>query len=362
MAGMIEWARDLLMTRGALVETEDGSALRAMLSPELAATLGASDWLSLRFGAGAGSDDEVDWLDRFGRLLPLEARATAARLRTERAARAIDAAAVLDRELALQNGIYRMPEDRGATARYYFFSFPYAIESDETGMGLWTTCLNATARSLVSRPEKLLQVIGDELEEDPAGAISRDELARLAAMAQRRAHPEVRALAAGVEQIANRRLARDSERIEAYFRDLRRQIEKRLARHADDPQAVEKERSRAAATELDRTAKLEDLARRYSLRIRIHPGDVLTVSMPVREIRARVIRKKAEREAAFHWNPALGELEHPWCEGCSGQAHPVFLCDERVHFLCKACLGPCASCGRSFCRACQSRCRCGAAS
>ncbi|MGD0873352.1 MAG: hypothetical protein ABSB88_27720, partial [Bryobacteraceae bacterium] len=36
--------------------------------------LGASDWLSLRFGAGAGSDDEGEWLERLGRLLPPDAR------------------------------------------------------------------------------------------------------------------------------------------------------------------------------------------------------------------------------------------------------------------------------------------------
>ena len=34
MTEMVDWARDLLMSRGALVETEEAGALRAMLSPE----------------------------------------------------------------------------------------------------------------------------------------------------------------------------------------------------------------------------------------------------------------------------------------------------------------------------------------
>ena len=60
MAGIFEWARDLLISRGALVESEEAGALRAMLPSEVAAALGSSDWLSLRFGAGAGADDEGD--------------------------------------------------------------------------------------------------------------------------------------------------------------------------------------------------------------------------------------------------------------------------------------------------------------
>jgi len=61
----------------------------------------------------------------------------------------------------------------------------------------------------------------------------------------------------------------------------------------------------------------------------------------VREISARLIRKKAERVAKFHWNPKLGAVESPWCEGCSASASPLFLCDDRVHFLCKNCAAPC---------------------
>src|SRR5471030_42358 len=366
MPEIMEWARDLLMSRGALVETEtaetaQAGALRAMLPAELAGALESSEWLSLRFGAGAGADDEGEWLDRLGRLLPRDARVVGARLRRLGIAPAIDAEAVLDRGLAIQNGIYRLIESYQETARYYFFTFRYTIESDETSLGIWTACLNASAGSLVHQPERLLNAVRDDLEEDPRFAIPREELARLFPIALRGAQPQIRRLAAGIEQISTRRLARDAERIDSYYRDLLSQIEKRIARHRGDADAAAKERRRAAATELDRGAKLEDLARKYSLKIRVEPGDVLTVQLPVREIRVRMIRKKAERIARLHWNPAPGALESPWCEGCFGPAHPLLLCDDRVHFLCKACLSACGSCGKPYCRACQAKCRCGAA-
>jgi hypothetical protein len=361
MAEILDWAKDLLVSRGALVETEEAGALRALLSAELARALGSSDWLSLRFGAGAGSDDDGEWLERLGRLLPPDARVIGARLRHPRQAPAVDAGAVLDRELAVQNGIYRVLDDRPETARHYFFNFQYTIESDETSLGVWTVCLNPSARSLIHQPESLLNAVRDDLEEDPEFVIPREELAQLFPMALRGAQPEIRRLAAGIEQSANRRLARDTERIDTYYRDLLRQIDKRLSRRTADPQAAEKERTRAAATQLDRAAKLDDLARKYSLRIRVEPGDVLVAPLPVLEISARLIRTKAERVAKLDWNPALGALESPWCESCFGRAHPLFLCDDRVHFLCRSCQMACPNCGKQFCRACQPKCRCGAA-
>jgi hypothetical protein len=362
MIGIIDWARDLLVSRGALVETETAGALRAMLPAELAASLESGEWLSLRFGAGAGSDDENEWLDRLSRLLPADARVVSARLRRPTVVPPVDAAGALDRGLALQNGIYRVLEDHQQTARYCFFGFHYTIESDETSLGVVTICLNASARSLVLQPEFLLKAVKDDLEEDPQPAVSRDELAQLYPIALRAAQPDIRRLAAGIEQSSNRRLARDTERIDSYYKDLLRQIEKRISRHSAAPEVAGKERSRAAATQLDRSAKLEDLVRKYSLKIRIQPGDVLAVSLPVREISTRLIRKKVERVAKLHWNPKLGALESPWCEGCSAAAYPLFLCEDRVHFLCKSCAAPCPHCGKHFCRACQPRCKCGGSS
>jgi hypothetical protein len=271
----------------------------------------------------------------------------------------VNAAAVLERELVIQNGIYRLVEDHQATAQYYFFSFPYTIESDEGSQGVRTVCLNASAQALVRRPESLLQAVHGDLEEDAGFAGAGSELARLFPVALGAVQAEIRGLAVSIEQSANRRMARDAERIGSYYRDLQMQIQKRIARHKNDPAAAEKERTRAAATDLDRVAKLDDLARKYGLKIHIEPGDVLAVSLPVREIAVRVIRKKSERMAKLHWNAALAKLESPWCESCHQPAHPLFLCDDRLHFLCKACLAPCPSCQRQFCRKCQPRCKCG---
>src|SRR5437868_14261779 len=136
MHGMVDWSKDVLLSRGALVESEGGGALRAMLPAEVAAVLDAGEWLSLRFGAGAGSDDEGEWLERLARLLPPDARVTGGRLRRVRPMGFIDPASALDRHLVIQNGIHRLLDHGPVTARYYFFTFGYTIESDEPSVGM----------------------------------------------------------------------------------------------------------------------------------------------------------------------------------------------------------------------------------
>jgi hypothetical protein len=43
------------------------------------------------------------------------------------------------------------------SARYYFSTFAYTIENDETSLLVWTACLNATASGVVTEADSLLQ-------------------------------------------------------------------------------------------------------------------------------------------------------------------------------------------------------------
>lgn len=356
MIGIQDWVRDVLLTRGALVESDEGGVLRAMLPADVAAAIGSSEWLSLDFRLRPGADDPVEWLERAERLLPAGLMIAGARVRMLPPTPALDTAAVLGAELAIQNGVCRLAEDFASTALYVLYTFRYTVESDERSVGFTTVCVNTDARSFVPLPENFLRGLRDDLEDSPAAGP--DALATCFAAAARAAQAEIRKHAARVEESSNRRFARDFERVESYYHGLLAQIEKRAAKRAGDSEAVEKERSRARATEADRVAKLEDLRRKYSLRIQVSLAAALSVRAPVRHIAVRLIRKKAERPYVVHWNPTLGALEPPLCEGCRAPARPVFLC-ESVHCLCRECWAPCPRCSRFFCRACQPRCKCG---
>src|SRR5260370_1202154 len=188
------------------------------------------------------------------------------------------------------------------------------------------------ARSMETMPEKFLPGSRAHLQEAQGVAVP-DVAVRLYPAAAQFAKAVVRKHVTQTEENANRRLARDTERVESYYEGLLAQLGKRTAKRANDAEAAEKERSRARATEADRVAKLEDLRRKYSLRIQVEPAALLAVRVPVRQIAVRLIRKREERAHVLHWNPILHALESPLCEHCSARAHPLYLC-EPVHLLC----------------------------
>lgn len=368
MIQLSDWARDLLMSRGALVEGEGESeregVLRALVPPEVSTKLAVSDWLSLDFGARSGADDPAEWMERLSALLPPSPAVCGARVRLRTAAGRIDADAILSRELVVQNGVWRLVEDYAGAMPYFLFSFQHTVESDERTIGYASVCLNGAARALAEQPERLLRSVRDDLEDDPAFTVPAAELRTLYPLAARAAEAEARGRIAFIEQSANRRLARDCERMESYYSGLLAQLEKRAARRGAEAQAGEKDRSRIAATQLDRAAKLEDLVRKYSLRVQLELTDMLVVSLPVRTISVRLIRKKEERQVTLAWNAVLRALDTPLCEACSGRARPLYLCDKvgaKMHLLCGDCWSSCPACARVFCRACQAKCKCGAA-
>lgn len=378
MVGVTEWVRDLLLSRGALVEerstegpepAQGADVLRALLPAEVAAALGVGEWLSLNFGASAGADDPVEWMERMAPLLPFGNVVMGARLRLPALAPRIHTESVLARELIIQNGIYRLVEDYSGSAEYFVFTFHYTVESDERSTGLMKVALNTAAQSYVPQVHAFWNAVQLELEDDPEFRIPGELMVRMHPFAGAIAQDQVRQLITGLEQTANRRLARDCERVESYYRGLLAQIDKRIRRKSAETLpnaganegakegAVEKERSRAEATELDRTAKLDDLVRKYSLRVQIQLVSVLVMRLPVREIVVRLIRKKEERTRTLHWNLFLKRLEQVLCEKCGRPAHPLKLCDK-VHCLCQQCFRGCPKCGRTYCRVCQPRCKC----
>jgi hypothetical protein len=363
-----DWARDLLLSRGALVESEAESegqgVVRALLPPEVSTKLAVSDWLSLDFRAHRGADDPGEWIDRLSTLLPPSPAIAGGRMRMRTPPGRIDAEAILHRDLTIQNGIWRLVEDYAGAMAYYFFSFQYTVESDERTIGYASVCVNGVARSIAEQPESLIRSVRDALEDDPAFVTPAEDLRALYPLAARVAREEAAARVAFIEQSANRRLARDYERMESYYSGMLAQVEKRAARRVADPQAAEKERARIAALRLDHAAKLKDLIRKYSLRVQFELTDVLIVSLPVHAISVKLLRKKEERPVTLAWNALLRRLDTPVCESCTGRARPLHLCDKAsgtLHVLCAACWRACPRCARLSCRACTPKCKCGAA-
>jgi hypothetical protein len=182
-----------------------------------------------------------------------------------------------------------------------------------------------------------------------------------------------------------RRQERDLQRLFSYHQDLRHEAAARLAALAARPpgaapgtragggpvrdeQAPDKlhaeqarERARLDAIAREYQAKVEDVRAKYALRVEVSWLQTLMLIMPTQRLTVRVKRRKGERVIALDWNPIARRLDQFPCEYSYTWERPREACDAALHLVSPAAAGPCAACGRPFCRACHPvRCpKCG---
>ena len=140
------FAAQLLEHEGALVEPLDPQGLEAMLPENLQRAIGAPEFLRLGFAAelpvGAERASlESDWLERFSRLLDERGR------RLKFAASAVvpplgHVERIVERDVVLQNAVYRLSRVEPAWTRYLIFIFRYTAISYEKREGVISFGIN----------------------------------------------------------------------------------------------------------------------------------------------------------------------------------------------------------------------------
>jgi hypothetical protein len=147
-----------------------------------------------------------------------------------------------------------------------------------------------------------------------------------------------------------RRFERDRERIELYFEDLSRELDKRARKGKLDARTVADKRNALFA---DRAAKLEALCARFVLRIEVTPIALRAIEVESGFASLTLRRRKANRTLELEYDSATRRMVAPRCDGCSGAAPRPAVCDDALHLLCEAC-APRAE-GRLACAACKPR-------
>ena len=75
--------------------------------------------------------------------------------------------------------------------------------------------------------------------------------------------------------------------------------------------------------------------------------------MQVHRFTVQIRRREADRVIRLDWNPLARALEPPACEFTASTHRPRLVCDDALHLVVPAALAPCATCSRTFCRACH---------
>jgi hypothetical protein len=371
---------DLLRHEGALVEAVEPEGLEVLAPPPVQQALGLGELSRLGFGGALppGAQRvglEGDWLDRFAQVLGLQGRWTRRVLSAPSRAPG-DPVGVLGQELVLDNATFRLLDVSPAWTRYLVLDFRISAVSDDKrdftlrlSVNLATDALPdavlAALAPTLDAPADELALGGsgsDAVMPDDAALPAPWERARLLGLVARALPPRVETALAPFVKGLRRRLGRDQDRLHDYHNDLHREAMLRALALAEDDPRRRREEQRAEAIRREYRAKLDDLARQYATRVRVEWVQTLELAMPVQRFTVQIRRRKADRTIRLDWNQAARRLETPTCEWSASAERPRLVCDDALHLVVPAALGPCQSCSRPFCRACHpERCpKCGA--
>ena len=372
---------DLLRHEGALVEAIEPEGLEVIAPPPVQQALGLGELSRLGFGGALppGAQRmglEGDWLGRFAQVLGPQGRWTRRILSAPPRAPG-DPESLLGQELVLDNATFRLLDVSPAWTRYLMLDFRISAVSDDKRDLTLRLGVNLATGAL---PDAVLAALAPALDVPASGQATLDgsgtdpvlpddavlpapwDRARLLGLVARALPPRIETALAPFVKGLRRRFVRDGDRLHAYHNDLHREAMRRALALPDDDVRRRREEQRAEAIGREYRAKLDDLARQYATRVTVEWVQTLELAMPVHRFTVQVRRRKADRTIYLDWNPLARRLETPRCEWSASAERPRLVCDDALHLVAAAALGPCQGCGRPFCRACYpDRCpKCGA--
>jgi hypothetical protein len=370
MSRLRAFAADLLKREGALVAAIDPDGIEVLAPEPLQQVLGIPDLCRLGFGAtlpeGAQRVGiETDWLDRFARVIGERGRCTTRVARPSNPPLA-GIERLLEHELALANATYRLRGVAEAWTRYLILDFRFTALSDEKREGVLRLGINLATEAIL---DGMLERLLTRLETEPADASLPEgvdlpppwargrvvDLVRrsLPARLGHQLDPFVKSL--------ERRLARDQARLYVYHNRLFQDVTGRMAAMAQSDDRRRREQERGEAIEREYRARLDDLRRKYALRIMAEWVQTLEIVMPVQRLELVVRRRKGERLLRLDWNPLARRLEPLPCAFGDPAERSRLVCDDALHLVTPSGLAACADCGKAYCRACHpERCpKCG---
>jgi hypothetical protein len=373
---MQNFVADLLRHEGALVEAIQPDALEVLAPAHVQTALGVGELSRLGFGATLAPSVrrvgiEGDWLDGFARLLGPRGRV--ARHIVNAVARSPgDPERVLGRELVLDNATFRLIGVSPAWTRYVLLDFRASAVSDDKRDFIMRLGVNLATGAL---PDAVLATVAQTFEHPSPGQDMGDaalpldaelpalwDRPRLLNLIERALPPRLETALGPFVMGMRRRLGRDQDRLHLYHNDLYREAKRRALSLPDSDPKRQREEQRAEAIWREYRAKLDDLERQYATRVTVEWVQTLELVAPVHRFTVQVRRRKADRIILLDWNSVARRLEPPPCEATASSERPRLVCDDALHLVVPAALGPCSGCGRAFCRACHpERCpKCGA--
>ena len=254
---------------------------------------------------------------------------------------------------------------------YARFNFKVSLISDEKRELILPIWMDAQGGYAVKGAEIERQAILDMENSfqhlQPAAAFWNNEpplapktLAALLERARKSVADELGDTLAGLQKRLRRFLELDRARLNEYYADLLKDVERRLQKAdvstgstaLDRRPALETKR---AAITAERQSKLEDVEQKYHLRIQLELLNVAVIAQPKLDLTVEIRKRAVAVKRVATWDPLLHVVEPLACDVCDQPGKSLSLC-ENGHLAHSDCLAPqCVECKRTYCQKCADQ-------
>lgn len=187
------------------------------------------------------------------------------------------------------------------------------------------------------------------------GALSRPVLEGLLERATHAALDELAEPLGKLRRRAARYLELDRARLNGYYDDIARDLQRRIKRASDDARRTSME-DKLVTAQGEREAKLADVEAKYRLRVELELVNLQVIVQPKVLLPVRIGNRTAKVERSIVWDPLLHRVEPLACDVCGRAATRLVLCSGG-HLAHEDCLLPeqCVDCKRVYCRLCADQ-------
>jgi hypothetical protein len=232
-----------------------------------------------------------------------------------------------------QNGLIKFVKADPEVTPYVLFNVAYNADSDETRKGMVSFFVNGITGVSGINIGSALSWKSDRIEMPSEEERLNLDYEHLWAISQQTASEYIEEEIKPWRNRLNRKLKRDSQRIEDYYQTIISEIMTKIKKKNLEGDAEKKELERITATKMELKRKLTDIEQKYSLNITASLHSSLIVWIETVHIECQLVRKKNKRNIIAVWNPYLKTIEPLRCEKSNLPVTSFFLSDNDVQII-----------------------------
>lgn len=349
-----DFTADLLAEHGAVVEPR-GEGLEVLLPAEVATVLDLPEHVDFSFlgergeGISVSYDSEIlkkmaGLIDDGGRFASIGFGPSAVRLEKLEDR--------LEEKIVFDNAVFQMERKEEKPVSYLLGYSKYSARSDDRQEGIVGCLVNEANLSVQKATSEIFDAIPVE-PETPQGRAEKISSERVLQTFWRAQLKIVQEALAEFLASTERRMNRDIRRVHDYYQTLIFEQRQALAKRWSVPEEHERAESKLSAIERELKSKIQDLIGKFSIDVQLEPISFIRIETISPIFWLSVKRRKEARVFPLTYNPLVRSLDPLPCEACFYPKKGHFVCDDRLHILCRECFAPCARCDKSLCRACH---------